>query len=685
MKYFLSVIILVFSINISFGQFVYEQSAKQAFINYEFSQAADLYRKALVKEKSAENKNRIMYQIGMCYFNIADYKQAENWFTKAVQGNTKEDLAQLYLALAMKANEKYAEAIPEFLKYTNDDRGEKGAKSCELAQQWKDKPSRFIVSNEQLLNSAESDFSPVYSDKKSTEMYFTSTRLNAMGSELDKITGSNRSDIYFTKKDKKGKWSSPLPLGEAINTDFNEGSAFVNNKANRMFLTRCEVQKNKSMGTKILVAERRGLGWDVPTPIAIDMNDTLIYGHPALNKEETKLYFVSNMQGGIGGKDIYVVDYDKKTKKMGTPRNLGGEINTSSDELFPFVNDDGTLYFSSNGHLGMGGMDIFKAKKVGEDFTEVENMKYPINSSADDFGIVFEGLKERGFFSSNREGGKGSDDIYSFILPQLLHIAQGVVRDEDTKAPIINAKVKLIGSDGSSVEISTDAAGGYKYAENGAERYIQNSTTYTIYASADKYLNSVKIKFTTIGLDESKTFENDFYLKTTLKPIELPNIFYDLGKWDLRPESMLSLDKLVNTLNENPNITIKLGSHTDSRDNDERNIVLSQKRAQSVVDYLISKGIESERMEAVGYGETKPKSLDNALTTKMSYVIPSNTLLTEAFILSIKNKADQEEAFQLNRRTDFEVLSTTFVSKKILPPVPKVEDDEEDEIEKANE
>jgi peptidoglycan-associated lipoprotein len=327
---------------------------------------------------------------------------------------------------------------------------------------------------------------------------------------------------------------------------------------------------------------------------------------------------------------------------------LGAPINTPDEEMFPYIHEDGSIYFASNGHLGMGGLDIFHAEKSGTNFTNVTNMKFPLNSSADDFGIMFEGGKERGFFCSNRANGKGMDDIYSFNLPPLVFAIQGKVKDVDTQQPIANATVKMIGSDGSSVEVKTDNSGFYKFAENGAERYIHANTSYTLAVSADKYLNSDKGKATTVGVEESKTFELNFTLQGIKKPIELPNIFYDLAKWDLRPESMVSLDKLISTLNDNPNITISIGSHTDSRSDDKYNQELSQKRAQSVVDYLISKEIDGDRLQAVGYGESRPK-------------------VTEAEIKKMKTTEEQEAAHQMNRRTDFSVLRTDFVPKKTAP------------------
>jgi peptidoglycan-associated lipoprotein len=663
-----SVVVAMSAVSTANAQKNFKQEADNMFAGYQFNSAAELYKKAYAKEKRKDIKAEEIFKIAECYRNVHDTKQAESWYSKAIEAKYPNPKAVLYLAEMMKANEKYAEAIVQYNAYKElapgDKKGEEGAKSCELAQKWKDKPSRYAVANETQINGASSDFSPMYADKKYNEVYFTSTREGATGAVIDAITGGNFSDVYTVKRDKKGKWSTATPLGVEINSAQNEGSVFLNNKVSTMYFTRCPIVKKKNMGCQILSAERKGMDWGVATVVPIAVPDTIAVGHPALTPDESKLFFASDMAGGQGGKDIWMVEIDKKTKTWGTPVNLGPTINTADDEMYPFVHDDGTLYFASSGHLGMGGLDIYKAEKSGDNFTGVSNLRYPINSAADDFGIVFEGKNERGFFTSNREGGKGDDDIYSFNLPALLHVTQGVVRDVDTQKPVAGAKVKLVGSDGSTVELTTDANGVYKFDKNGTEQYVKPNVTYQIYASMANFFNSDKVRFTTVGDETSKTFDQALTLKSIEKPIELPNIFYDLGKAELRPESMVSLDGLVNTLNENPGITIKLGSHTDSRGDDKSNQVLSQARAQSVMDYLVSKGIEIERLTALGYGETAPKTLASNLVTAAGFTIPAGTALVEKYILKLKVKEDQEEAFQQNRRTDFLVLTTNFVSAK---------------------
>jgi peptidoglycan-associated lipoprotein len=378
------------------------------------------------------------------------------------------------------------------------------------------------------------------------------------------------------------------------------------------------------------------------------------------------LIFSSDMEGGSGGKDLWMITYDKKSKTWSKPKNLGSPINTPGDEMFPFIHKDGTLYFASNGHLGMGGLDIFRAEKIGEGtWGNVANMRYPINSPADDYGIIFEGEKERGFFTSNREGSMGGDDIWRFNLPPLLFVLQGVITDVDTKKPIPDATIKIIGSDGSVAEVKSDATGFYKFAENGNERYLNPNTSYTITVSAKDYLNG-KGKETTVGLKESTTFVKDFALQTTKKKeIRFPEVLYDLGKYTLRPESEDSLMFLYQTLIDNPTIVIELSAHTDSRGSDKSNQILSENRAKSCVDFLISKGIDPERLVPKGYGETR-------------------LLVTDAEIAKLKTVEEKEAAHQKNRRTVFSVIRSDYVPKGGLPTEPtptapkKTEEEEEE-------
>jgi peptidoglycan-associated lipoprotein len=333
---------------------------------------------------------------------------------------------------------------------------------------------------------------------------------------------------------------------------------------------------------------------------------------------------------------------------------MGPDINTAGDELFPYMRNENTLYFSSDGLIGMGGLDIFKATAQPDGSWTVQNMRAPINSSADDFGIAFENENEKGIFSSTRKG-RGNDELYSFEFPPLKFNVTGLVKDEKTGTAIQGSTVQLIASDGSNLQAETGAGGDFKFA-------LKPDVDYIFLASKRGYLNG-KEKETTKGQEKSRDFMVTILLTAIDMPIELPNIFYDFNKWDLRPESMVSLDKLVETLTDNPNVTIELMSHTDSRDTEAYNQELSQKRAQSVVQYLIEKGIEPERLSAKGYGESSPKVVDTAISAQSPF-LKTGATLSEQYINSLSGEEQKEIAHQINRRTEFRVLRTDYISPK---------------------
>lgn len=658
--------VIVFSVS-AFAQKNFIKDADKSFKSREYFTAIELYKKAYAASNKKEDKARIIFQTAECYRLINDNKSAEQWYDKAIQAKYPDSKALLYLADAKKINGKYDEALVQYNKYKKqvpeDPRGENGAKSCELAQKWKDSPTRMKVEPVAQINSKQLDFSPSYIDKKYTSLYFTSTREGATGGKMDGGIGQNFSDIFETKLDKNGKWSTPSPIAEPVNTDGNDGSTVISKKGNFMVFTRCSAVKNKIMPCGIYTTSLKGKVWDEPKKIPF-CTDSSSFGHPALSADESILIFSSDMPGGFGDKDLWMTTFDKKTKEWGEPVNLGPGINTPGYEGYPFLHDDGSLYFASNGNLGMGGLDIFKAKKTGDKkWGEVTNLQNPINSNADDFGIIFEGKKERGYFASNREGGKGGDDIWQFSLPPMMFTIEGVITDCKFKETIEGVTMKLVGSDGSTAETKTDKSGYYKFAENADKRYVNENTSYVLTATVGNeiktveapkgFLNSsVKAKETTVGLTESKVFKHDFCLTPIEKEIRFPDVLYDLGKADLRPESKDSLNFLYQTLIDNPSIVIELSAHTDSRASDAFNLTLSKARAKSCVDYLLSKGINAARLVPQGYGEKR-------------------LLVTDAQIAKMATVEEKEAGHQKNRRTVFTVLRKDFVDPNAPKEQPK--------------
>ncbi len=674
----IAAVMMICSASTLMAQKNFFKDAEKAYNNNEYFAAIELYKKAYSKA-SKKNKAEILYKTAECYKNVNDPKQAETYYDKAVKAKYPDPLAKLYMADMKKMQEKYAEAIAQYNNYKkevpSDKRGEDGAKSCELAQKWKDNPTRYKVENMQQINGKDWDYCPSYADKKYTTLYFSSTREGATGGVIDPNMGENYADLFETKVDKNGKWSAPTALPAPLSTKYNEAADVMNKKGSVMYFTRCGVEKNKQVKCQLYMTAKKGTAWDEPVLLPFNI-DSFNYGWPTVNAEENLLLFASDMSGGQGGLDIWYSIYDKKNKAWGNPINAGPTINTSGDEGFPFLHDDGTLYFASNGHLGMGGWDIFKADKKGDkNWENVQNMKFPINSAGDDFAIIFEGKKERGYFTSNRPGGKGADDIYSFTLPPLLYTLSGIVTEKESKKPIEGATIKLLGSDGSTAEMKSDATGFYKFDVNGTGRYINTATSYVVSASGvdiktveapDGYLGNPKGKLTTIGVDKATDFKQDFELLLVKKEIRVPMVLFNLDKYDLEHVSNPrdSLEFVYKTLVENPTIVVELAAHTDSRSPADYNQKLSFNRAKTCVEYIVSKGIPGDRIVAKGYGESKPKVLDADFTTPSGKVVPKGTVLTEAFINKFKaNKNDFEALHQINRRVVFSILRKDYKPK----------------------
>lgn len=625
--------------------------------NMEYHEALEAYKKAGDGKLSKDEKASVIYKQALCYMMFNDTKKAEVWFAKAIKAKYSDPLAVLYLAEMLRNNGKYDEALTKYEEYVkakpDDIRGTKGVESCKLAVKWKDNPTRHQVSNIQPLNTKFDDFSAVYSRKGFKEILFTSSRDGSMGGGSDGWTGQAFSDIYEAKQDKNGKWSTPTALTEPVNSKFNDGTSSLNNKFSVMFFTRCAADKNKVKGCQVFTTRKKGNNWDEPILVSFAA-DSFTVGHPWLSDDETTLFFASDMPGGLGGRDIWMAKFEKKSKAWGKPVNLGPQVNTAQDELYPTLRNDSTLYFSSNGHPGMGGHDIFEARNVAGKWVNVANLKYPINSHGDDFSIIFQGKAEKGLFTSTRDGGKGNADIYEFSVPPILFTLSGIVYDVETKKPVEGATVSITDKDGASQNQITDKTGSYFFDNT----KIKEENTYNMTVTANDYLGDKGME-STVGEKNNKDYKHDFNIRPVKKEIaiKLPEILYDLDKADLRPESRDSLNGLIQTLRDNPNITVELMSHTDSRGSSKSNIDLSQRRAQSVVDYLISQKIDPDRLKAKGYGETKllNKCKDGVTCT--------------------------EEEHQRNRRTEFRILSFDFVPKEGSPEfkAPKIETVTEDE------
>ncbi len=632
---------------------------KRANAYYEaggYFEAVELYRRDLDKVPK-EEMGVYLQRIAECYRLMGDARQAEIWYSKAIMRDASDPKVFFYYAEMLKMGEKYDEAIEQYQKYKelvpNDPLADMGVESSELAKKWLESPAGYELVNMRAINSKQSDFSPAYASEDYTILLLTTSREEATGSKKHEGTGDKFTDIYISQRDKRGNWSKPRSLDESINTPDDEGTPSLTSDFNKLYFTRCRTSKRNKLGCEIMLSQRSEQGWLSPEPVPIAA-DSMVVAHPSISEDELTLYFVSNIPGGYGGNDLWKVTRTSPSDSWGEPINLGPDINTSMNEMFPYIHPDGTLYFSSDGHPGMGGLDIFRATPLEDgNGWEVENMRYPINSSSDDFGIIFEKEREAGYFSSRRRdlGSRGGDNIYLFYLPEIIYNIVGEVRDDKSGGLLASANVQLVGSDG----LIADA----KTGDDGAFRFMLNANTdYVLVASKEGYLNG-RGRETTKGVAESTDFEMSINLTSTARPIELPNIFYDFDRWELRPESMAALDRLVEVLNENPTIIIELGAHTDSRGTLDYNYDLSQKRAQSVVNYLIEKGIPAERLRAKGYAQSQPKVVDEQLQVRFSF-LSIGAKLDQKFIDKLSSEEQKETVHQVNRRTEFRVLSTDY-------------------------
>jgi len=668
------------------------EKANDYFEAKEYFKAAELYKSAFSKAKSRKEKADVTFNLAECYRFMNDCKMAAAQYKRAVK--MKYDaIAQLRLADMMRCQGEYEDAILEYEVYKQekpgDPRGEKGIESCRQAVEWMKSPSRYAVNNMKDFNSKGSDYHAAYAGKRADDysvLFISSMRDESEGKREDGWTGLHYSDIYQTESERKKskgrsrskvaseddnvKWSVLAPLSEMINTKEHEGVICFDSRMKTLYFTKCINQKNMKMGCAIYETKKMGQDWAQPELVVLAPDSLSSVGHPSLSANDELLYFSGDLPGTRGGKDLWVTTYDRRAKKWNPAKNLGPKINTEGDEVYPLSHDDGYLYFSSNGLPGMGGLDIYRIK-VGEDGMptgDVENMQFPINSNNDDFGIVWEkGDSKKGFMASDRTGGRGSDDIYSVYLVPLKFNMDGVVVSSKDGTPIPQATVRLDGTDGTSIVVNSDKDGHFYFDKESLKEDVQ----YKINIEKKKFLTNTA-DFTTIGVAMSgfefvpseNIYLHGMRIQVKLDPIEvpivLPNVFFDLAKWDLRPEASQALDSVVVILNNNPTITIEMRSHTDYRDSDEKNKVLSQHRADTCVSYLISKGIAADRLVAVGMGESDPFEIPEGYKGYGADQFAVGTKLTEAYIKSQTN-AKQEVGNQINRRTDFRVLSDDYV------------------------
>lgn len=624
----------------------------------EYFEAAAIYRKVYTKTPPAKRDLRgyIAFRMAECNRLINNTPRATSAYMNALRYKYPDSIVNLRLGQMYQKSGRYGEAVKYYNDYLLAEPGSvlafNGVTGCEEAVKWKQSPTRYTVKRMDKFNSRRSEFSPMLYGEKYDQLYFASTR-TPKGAGKDKeetnsaITGQRNNDLFLVKQDENGAWLAPVELEDEVNTEFDEGTPSFSKDGNTMYYTYCAQDPEGPRTSEIYISSRSSAKWGKGTRADIVKDSVTALGHPSISPDGKYLYFVSDAVGGYGGKDLFrarVAGSD-----FGPMENLGPDINTPGDEMFPYVRDSVTLYFASDGHPGMGGLDIFKATLDSTGKWNVENMKAPINSAGDDFGITFAGNKESGFFSSNRNDARGYDHLYSFELPVITIFIEGLVSDVDEN-PIEDATVRIVGRDGLNEKVLAKKDGKYRVE-------LERDIRYVMMASARGYLNQ-NFELKTGPEEKNETYIVDFFLSPISKPVVIENIFYDFDKATLRPESKKALDEMIKMLNDNPNVTIELGAHTDRKGSEQYNERLAQRRAQSVVDYLIAGGIDQDRLEAKGYGESVPKTINKRMAKNYDF-LNEGDVLTEEFIERMTPE-QQEIADQINRRTEFKVLRTNY-------------------------
>lgn len=615
----------------------------------EYFAASKTYRKVynkLTKREERPLRGEVAYKMAECHRRLSQSSRAAAAYQNALRYGQTDSIIYLRLAQMQHADGKYGEAVKNYEKYLEyDPANELAIEGLAGARRGKAGQSRYVVKNFKVANSRRSDYAPMYLPGSFDVLYFTTTNEKAKGDNKSDITGMKNGDIWMIKKDEKGNWTRPEAVEGELNSEFDEGIVSFSPDGNTMYLTRAMRSPTANTSVEIFTSQRSDAQWSAPVKFEITADTISVYGHPAVSPSGEWLYFSSDMPGGSGGKDIWRINLKQRG---GSLENMGEWINTPGNEVFPYSRTDSVLYFSSDGRAGYGGLDIYRAELTKSGGWNVTNMGMPLNSPSDDFGITF-GAGENGFFSSNRGDARGYDHIFSFVLPDLKILISGWVLDKDEE-PVPNAIIRIVGNDGSNQKQMAKNDGSFSFP-------LDRGIAYAMLASAPGYLNS-RQEFVSDTAEVDAEYGIDFILSSITKPVVVENIFYDFDRATLRPESKVALDSLAQVLRDNPNVTIEMASHTDRKGSDEYNMRLSDRRAKSVIDYLISVGISPDRLQWHGYGESRPKTITKKLA-RLHPQFQEGDVLTEEYIEALSPE-DQEIADQINRRTEFQVLSIDY-------------------------
>lgn len=659
----------------------------------EYYEAANQYKKAYqhTPNKERDNRARRAFKQGEAFRRYGNTARAAGAYRSAVRYGCTDSLVQRHLGDMLRMQGEYKGAAKAYQEYLdsvpNDTLALRGLTGAQAAPALKEKGSAYSVKMSKLFNSNRTDNCPALIPESADQIYFASNRNAATGSELSNIHGEKTSDIFWARKDEKGKWKNAEKVEGGINTAIDEGSPSFSPDGKTMYLTICEEDATYPRHAQIGTSQRADATWGKVQPMKISADTLSSYAHPAVSPDGKWLYFTSDMPGGYGGLDLWRATIGNKA--INSIENLGPEINTAGNESFPSFRPTGELYFSSDGRGGMGGLDIYTATEDTLQHTwQVAHLPYPMNSQGDDFGITFEGLHNRGYFSSNRStGGRGWDKIYEFSYPEKLLTVKGWVYEQDGYE-LPAATVYIVGSDGTNVKTGVRSDGSF-------EQPLKPGVDYLFLAVCKGYLN-VAQQLQAENKEEEYQYTLQFPLPNISIPVLVRNVFYEFDRADITPESAEALDRLTTMLKDNPNVTIELSAHCDYRGDSIYNRNLSQRRAESVVRYLTEHGIDMPRLTAKGYGEDMPKIVNKKLTEEHTFLHEKDEL-TEAFILAkdstgkfLLSAEQQEVCNALNRRTEFRVLRTTYglfdAEGKLIPEAikaiskPSVKKSDDDEL-----
>lgn len=668
----------------------YVKEANEIYRNENFCEGAPkcayAYSKIVRKTPGAlKLKGDMAFKTAECYRQTENPKQAHEWYDKAIllKYQQVEPLIFFYNAEMLRIMGNFKDAITNYNEYKklvpDDTRADIGLRSCERYSEYKSNKTRHVVSNEEKLNDKGIEMAPMFGDKKNVQMVYSISKSDK-GGPTDPRSCESYMDLWVAELDKNGNWMAPKAIqGENINTEDNEGTVCFDGRGKKMFFTRCPNEKKQNLGCDIWVSELSGKNWSEPTKLILKTSDTISVGHPCVSEDGKHMVFASDMPGGFGGRDLWYTTYDKKSDSWTTPVNMGPGINTAGNELFPTLALNGDLFFASDGWEGVGGLDIFRAAKIGDEnkWENPKNLGMPLNSELNDYALI-EHTERKGYFTSERPGGKSDykGDIWNYVLPpNVFDLTVNVAEVGNKLKKVSDLEVTVTNSNGVSFKGITNKEGKVFWdKKTDGSRFIEENTSYTVSLGTKKgYKPNNKVeKFTTVGLTYDQSFVIDMWMIPDVV-IRLPEVRYPFNKWDLLVDSTInSKDSLLfvyNLLTEFPGMVLQLNSHTDSRGSNVMNQVLSENRAKQCYKYLVEeKGIDPRRIIPVGKGENAPRTIykrgNQYLETKPNEEEMAGVetiILTEAYINKFKSdKKTFELLHQYNRRTDAQVLSMEF-------------------------